>query len=266
MAFRGNRAAVEAIRDGAGAGEIAGAGIDGKNNRRTARVLFGVLGDDLIEADRVVSARLRVIEGRAGQPHVRTGVGIGLRAARVIEIAHEADLLPEGRVGFGGLAEDEVAVGVRGGGEPAPFGNIVLGLRERHAIRGVNGAEAPGDLVCHLSAHGIEHGQGKQGAAGSFQEGTTIEFQAHTVTPFFVDSTTFTFRETSYWWPRTGPCRPSDSHWLSISLRRHAKCTVRCNSGYGPFRKSPDGGARYRLPDRRGLRRGNASDRSRPRL
>src|SRR6185312_8971786 len=211
-------------------------------------------------------AGLRIVERRSGQPHIRTGVGIGLRAARVIEIAHEADLLPEGRVGFGGLAEDEVAVGVRGGGEPAPFGNIVLGLRERHAIRGVNGAEAPGDLVCHLSAHGIEHGQGKQGAAGSFQEGTTIEFQAHTVTPFFVDSTTFTFRETSYWWPRTGPCRPSGSRWLSIWLRRPAKRTVRCKSGSGRPRKSPDGGARCRPPDRPGLRRDSASARSRLKL
>ena len=49
----------------------------------------------LIESYRVVRPRFRIVQGRARQPHVGADVRVRFRAARMIQSAHEAELLPE---------------------------------------------------------------------------------------------------------------------------------------------------------------------------
>ena len=169
-----NRASVKPIGNGAGTRQVAGARVDGQNQRRPAAELLGVGGNHLIQADGVVGAGFRIVERRSGQPHVGAGVGIGLRAARVVEPAHEAELLPERLQWLRRRAELELPV-LFLRREPAPFGQLMLGLRQRHAVGRVDGAEAAGGLVGDLCTHGVQHGQSHGNASQSLEECAAVE-------------------------------------------------------------------------------------------
>ena len=95
VVFRRDRPAVNVVGDGSRTRKETGAGVDGQDQRRLAAVLLGVLRDDLIETDGVERAGLRIVQRGAGEPHVRADVRIGFRTVRVLQAAHEAQLLAE---------------------------------------------------------------------------------------------------------------------------------------------------------------------------
>ena len=82
-----------AVGNGAGARQETHAGVDGHHQRRLPAELLSVLGHHLIECHAVVYLALGVLQRRAGEPHVRTHVRVGLRAVRVIQSPHETQLL-----------------------------------------------------------------------------------------------------------------------------------------------------------------------------
>ena len=69
--------------------------IDRKYERRLATVLLGVLGDDLIKSNRVVGSGLWIVQGSAGEPHVRARVWVSFGATLVVHAAHEGHVFPE---------------------------------------------------------------------------------------------------------------------------------------------------------------------------
>ena len=46
---------------------------------------------------------------------------------------------------------------------------------QRHAVGGVDGAEAARNLVGHLGAHGVEHRQRQGDAADALEESAAVE-------------------------------------------------------------------------------------------
>ena len=138
------------------------------------QILLGVQRDHLIEPDRVVGPRLRVVQRGAGEPHVGADVRVGLGAVRMVQPAQEAELLAERGERLGRFAEDEFAVAL-GRREPAPLVDAVLRLRQRHAVGGVERTEAAGDLLGHFRAHGVEDRQGQRDAAQTLEEGTAVD-------------------------------------------------------------------------------------------
>lgn len=138
-----------------------------------ATELFGVEGDDLVEAGGVVGAWFGVVERGAGEPHVGAGVGIGLGSAGVEEAAHEGEFFAEGFERGGGVSEDELAV-LFECGEPAPIADIIFSAREGHAVGGIDGAEAAGGHVRDIGTHGVEDGEGKGDAPGTFEERAAV--------------------------------------------------------------------------------------------
>ena len=176
IVFGGNGPAFEAIRDGARAGQEARACIDRENQGRLAAVLLGVQGDDLIERDGVVDFPLGDVQGGSGEPHVRTGMRVGLRSAGMVQAAEEAELIAKRAERFGRLAEDELAVFL-GTGEPTPFIEAVFFARQRHAIGRVDGAETARRLIGDFGAHGVEHGQSESHAAYPSDEGSPVDLR-----------------------------------------------------------------------------------------
>ena len=122
IVLRRDRTAVEVVGNGAGAREIAGAGVDREDERWLAAELLGVQRDDLIESDGVVGAGLRVLQRGAREPHVGAGVRVGLGTVGMVEAAQEAELLAERGERLGRLAEDESRL-FSARGEPTPLGD-----------------------------------------------------------------------------------------------------------------------------------------------
>ena len=96
-----DRLAGGAVGNGAGARQETHAGVDGHHQRRLPAELLSVLGHHLIECHAVVYLALGVLQRRAGEPHVRTLVRIGLGTIGVIESTKETELPAEGLEGFG---------------------------------------------------------------------------------------------------------------------------------------------------------------------
>src|SRR5690606_10001734 len=94
----------------------------------------------------------------------------------VVEPTEEAQLVTERAERLGGLAKDELAVFLSAR-EPAPFVELVLFARQRHAVGGVDRAEAPRNLVGHFGAHGVEHRQRESHAAHASYKGSPVEFE-----------------------------------------------------------------------------------------
>ena len=117
-----------------------------------------MLRHHLIESHGVEGSRLRIVQRGAREPHVRADVRIGFGAVRMQKSAHKTQLLSKGSQRFSGLAECEIAAAFRPG-KPTPFIDTVLGFRQRHAVRRVNGAETARNLIGHLGAHGVENRQ-----------------------------------------------------------------------------------------------------------
>ena len=174
VVLRRNRPPFQAVGDRSRAGEEPGAGIDRQHQRRLPAVLLGVQRHDLIESDRVERAGLRIVQRGAGEPHVGADVRVGLWAARMVQSAHEAELLPEGTERLRRLAKDELAVTL-GRGKPAPLVDAVFRFRQRHAVGGVERAEAAGNLLGHFGAHGVENRQGQRNSAHPFQKSTAVD-------------------------------------------------------------------------------------------
>ena len=101
---------------------------------------------------------------------------VGLGAVRMVESAHEAELFAKGTERLGRLAEDELAVAL-GRGKPAPLVDAVLGFRQRHAVGGVDRAEAARDLLGHFGAHGVENRQRQRNSAQTFQESAAVDLK-----------------------------------------------------------------------------------------
>src|SRR5690349_2183726 len=94
--------------------------------------------------------------------------------------AHEAHPASEWDQRLSRLAEFEIGTRIPRmrrsfSRKPAPFGNAVLFARERHAVRGVDGAEAARNLVSNLSAHRIQHREDERDAPESSQEGAPVK-------------------------------------------------------------------------------------------
>src|SRR5688572_33307591 len=96
----------------------------------------------------------------AGEPHIRADMRIRFRTVRMLESAHEAQLLAERKERFCGLAELKVRTAALRR-EPTPFIDAVLGFGQRHAVGRVNGTEAPGNPVSDFGSHGVENREGK---------------------------------------------------------------------------------------------------------
>ena len=92
----------------------------------------------------------------------------------MVQSAQEAELFAEGAERLGRLAEDELAVAL-GGGKPTPLVDAVLRFRERHAVGGVERAEAAGNLLGHLGAHGVENRQSQRNSAHTFEESAAVD-------------------------------------------------------------------------------------------
>ena len=101
---------------------------------------------------------------------------VGLDAVRVIQPAHEAQLLPERTQRLGRLAEHELAVTLRGR-KPAPLVQTVFRSRERHSVRGVNRTEATRNLVCYLGAHRVENRQRQRCPSNPLEESTSVDMK-----------------------------------------------------------------------------------------
>ena len=150
--------------------------VEGQRSPVRMGLLLGVLGDDLVEADRVVHARLRVVQRGAGQPHVGADVRVGLGTARVIQPAQEAQLIAKRGQRLGRLAKHELPVLFRPR-EPAPLVNAMLRPRQRHAVSGVKRTKASRRLLGHFFAHRLEHGQRQRNTGDSFEHRTTIKLR-----------------------------------------------------------------------------------------
>ena len=61
------------------------------------------------------------------------------------------------------------------GGKPAPLVDAVLRFRQRHAVGGVDRAEAARNLFGHFGAHRVENRQGQRNSAQAFEEGAAVE-------------------------------------------------------------------------------------------
>ncbi len=96
--------------------------------------------------------------------------------ARVLESAHEAELFPEGAERLRRLAKDELAVALSRG-KPTPLVEAMLRFRKRHAVGGVERAEAAGNLFGHFGAHGIENRQSQRNSSHPFQKSTAVHFE-----------------------------------------------------------------------------------------
>ena len=165
------------VGNGAGAREETHAGIDGHHQRRLPAKLLGVFGHHLIERHAVVHLALRILQRRTGEPHVRAHVRVRLRAVRVIQPAHETQLLAERRERLGRFAEHIPAVLLRAG-KPAPLIDAVLGVRQRHAVGRVQRAKPPRRLLRQVLAHRLQQRQRQRHPSRPLQERAPIEFES----------------------------------------------------------------------------------------
>src|SRR5262249_23304270 len=157
-----------------GPGEEAGPRVDRQHERGLPAVLLRVERDDLVQSNRVVGTRLRVMERGSGEPHVGAHMRISLGAARMIETTQEAELFAERAERLGRFTKDEFAV-LLGSWEPAPLIDAVLDSGQRHTVGGVQGTEPARDLVRHLRAHGVENGQGQSHSANALKKSPAVD-------------------------------------------------------------------------------------------
>ena len=129
VVLRRNRPSFQTVGNCSRPREEAGARIDRQHQRRLPAVLLGVQRHHLIEARRVESPRLRVVQRCAGEPHVGANMRIRLRTARMVQPAHEAELLPKRAERLGRAAKHEFTVALNGG-KPAPLRKSILRLRQ----------------------------------------------------------------------------------------------------------------------------------------
>ena len=66
---------------------------NGKNKRRLPKKLFGVQGDDLVDADSIESSWFRVVERCSRQPHVGLNMRIGFGTTWMMKPSEKTKLV-----------------------------------------------------------------------------------------------------------------------------------------------------------------------------
>ena len=97
-------------------------------------ILFGVLGHDLVEADGIKGTGLRIVKGRAGEPHIGTKMRIGLGATGMVQATHKAKLIAERAKRLGRFAENKFALWRFGSREPMPLFERILRAGQGHTV------------------------------------------------------------------------------------------------------------------------------------
>ena len=131
--------------------------------------------DYLVQTYGVVGPGLRVMQGRPGEPHIRTDMRIRLGATGVIKAAQKAELFPEWGQGFRRFAKNKFA-SIAGGRKPAPFLNGVFRSGKGHAIGRIQGAKSPWDPTVYFIAHGFQDRQSQSNATRPTQKCPPVQF------------------------------------------------------------------------------------------